>query len=93
MTETRAPATTGPERSFLERTAPWWHLGYGVVVLAVATLWLLTPAATPAERVAGLTLLGVIVLAYLLVGRHLLDRTPSWRTATWRWCARPPWRW
>ncbi|MGH3736678.1 MAG: sensor histidine kinase [Micromonosporaceae bacterium] len=76
-------ASARSESSFLERSGRWWHIGYAIVVLAVAALWLLTPDASPAERSTGLGLLGVIVLAYLLVGRHLYHREPGLRAYTY----------
>ncbi|MBF6332015.1 sensor histidine kinase [Nocardia transvalensis] len=60
------------ERSFVERSAPWWHAMCAVVLTASAIGFLTAPEELAHHRLLGIGLLALMGLAYILVGHRLL---------------------
>jgi signal transduction histidine kinase len=59
------------ERSFIERSVPWWHAMFALVTGATAFALLASTDLPAATRGLGGGLLAIMVLAYVLVGRRL----------------------
>ena len=49
----------------------WWDLAFGATIAVLAVLTQIAWAPTAAGRAIALAILGVLVLAYLLVGRQI----------------------
>jgi signal transduction histidine kinase len=64
--------TVAGERSFRERSQRWWHVSYLVFMLAIAAGWAFASGIPSGQRWIGLGLVGVLIAAYVTVGRRIL---------------------
>lgn len=72
--------TAREERSFLERSVPWWYAAFGITMAATAFALVASTDLPARTRLLGGGLVVLIVAAFLLVGRRVYV-TFSFRTS------------